>query len=245
LGVFATATPLIVLLLGLFVALAGALVVIVIAYRRRLRRPGARSPDAATGASPEPAPAAGPDLASEPSGGKVAYPAPPISGAPPPPPPVAAAPPPPPPPATPAPQVGPTPRFHAPPEDSRPGPSTGEPDLVMRHAEWRPDPFGRHRERRFFLGVATSVVRDGDVEGYDAVPGSTGAQRAAEHLLSGPPPPPRESGPAAMNGTTHHAERTEESRPDELSEADAVRAFLGHAQRRSRESMPPDARPRD
>jgi len=35
--------------------------------------------------------------------------------------------------------------------------------------EWRPDPFDRYPWRHFFLGRPTSIVRTGDVEGYDPV----------------------------------------------------------------------------
>jgi hypothetical protein len=37
------------------------------------------------------------------------------------------------------------------------------------YADWRPDPFGRFELRRFFLDRPTSVVRTGDIEGYDPV----------------------------------------------------------------------------
>ncbi len=37
------------------------------------------------------------------------------------------------------------------------------------NAQWRPDPFGRFESRRFFLGQATSLVKNGDTVGYDEV----------------------------------------------------------------------------
>jgi len=38
------------------------------------------------------------------------------------------------------------------------------------YADWRPDPFGHFELRRFFLGNPTSLVRDGITERYDPVP---------------------------------------------------------------------------
>ena len=35
------------------------------------------------------------------------------------------------------------------------------------NAQWRPDPFGRFESRRFFLGQPTSLVKNGDIVGYD------------------------------------------------------------------------------
>jgi hypothetical protein len=52
--------------------------------------------------------------------------------------------------------------------------------VAARHAEWRPDPFGRHQERRFIFGIATSVVRDGSIEGYDVAPSATPTRLFAE-----------------------------------------------------------------
>jgi len=37
------------------------------------------------------------------------------------------------------------------------------------NAEWRPDPLGRYEWRRFFLGKPTSLVKRGEVIGYDPI----------------------------------------------------------------------------
>ena len=37
------------------------------------------------------------------------------------------------------------------------------------YADWRPDPFGRFEQRRFFLGSPTSLVKDDSTERYDPV----------------------------------------------------------------------------
>jgi hypothetical protein len=61
-------------------------------------------------------------------------------------------------------------------QDATPGPSPSQRekrgshnDKSGPHADWRPDPFGRSEARRFFLGAPTSVVRNGATEGYDPV----------------------------------------------------------------------------
>ena len=157
-GTFATAAPLVILILGLCLALALGVLAEIFVRRRTLALtlPGPRSMSPAKGPKARPIDTAKPSVAS--TSGAQAQPGvvPDASTVP-----VDREPPPSPPgleePAEPsATNSG---------EDER----TNHSDLPdgSFYADWRPDPFGRFEFRRFFLGSPTSLVKDGSTERYD------------------------------------------------------------------------------
>src|SRR5579863_529293 len=63
------------------------------------------------------------------------------------------------------------------------------------NGEWRPDPFGRFEFRRFLFGRPTSLVKNGDTEGYDQI--ETWIAEAREPQ-QGPPLPPFSPAPSTQ-----------------------------------------------
>jgi len=57
-------------------------------------------------------------------------------------------------------------------------------------AQWRPDPFGRYELRRFFLGAPTSLVKSGEILGYDQIDVEVPAEAPLHTAPQVPPVPP-------------------------------------------------------
>jgi hypothetical protein len=76
------------------------------------------------------------------------------------------------------------------------------------YADWRPDPFGRFEQRRFFLGSPTSLVKDGSDERYDPYfpDDGTTPSPADSGSDSGPPPVVEDKSPPPVEGSDHHVE---------------------------------------
>ena len=60
--------------------------------------------------------------------------------------------------------------------------------MAEEHAEgWYTDPYGRHEARWMSRGEATKLVRDGEVESYDAPPDEA-PSREMTRIVTEPPP---------------------------------------------------------
>jgi hypothetical protein len=110
-------------------------------------------------------------------------------------------------------------------------PADAEPLSSPRfYADWRPDPFGRFELRRFFLGVPTSLVKDGSDERYDpdftevSPPGATPDPDAAVTFEDLPPPA------ASTGGDETVAEENEPGQPGEPAETDVTVSELSDTQ---------------
>jgi hypothetical protein len=88
---------------------------------------------------------------------------------------------------------------------------------------WHADPFGLHEQRYFSAGEPTKLVRDGDVESYDSIPGQESPpDEEPAAVTAGTPDPTAEAGTAAaVNGESLAGEaeaRTDEPESAELAD---------------------------
>jgi hypothetical protein len=98
------------------------------------------------------------------------------------------------------------------------------------YADWRPDPFGRFELRRFFLGIPTSLVKDGSGERYDPdfteVSPPAPTSDAEVEVTSEDLPPPS----ASTDEDETVAEENEPDQPGEPAETDVNVSELSDTQ---------------